>query len=62
MVRVIPFKAFRYDKEKVGDISKVVTPPYDIIKGKKVDEFQALSEYSVSWIIKNKPEEGDTDK
>jgi uncharacterized protein (DUF1015 family) len=62
MVRVIPFKAFRYDKEKVGNISKVVAPPYDIIKGKKVDELQALSEYNVSWIIKNKPEEGDTDQ
>ncbi|MHA2069320.1 MAG: DUF1015 family protein, partial [Candidatus Thorarchaeota archaeon] len=60
LVRVIPFKAFRYDKEKVGDISKVVTPPYDIIKGKKVDELQALSEFSVSWIIKNKPQERDT--
>jgi uncharacterized protein (DUF1015 family) len=59
-VRVIPFKAFRYDKARVGAISKVVTPPYDIIKGKKVDELQSLSEYSVSWIIKNKPEEGDT--
>ncbi len=60
LVRVVPFKAFRYEKSKVGDISKVVTPPYDIIKGKKVDELQALSEYSVSWIIKNKPQDGDT--
>jgi uncharacterized protein (DUF1015 family) len=60
LVRVIPFKAFRYDKTKVGAISKVVTPPYDIIKGRKVDELQSLSEYSVSWIIKNKPKEDDS--
>ena len=60
LVRVIPFRAFRYDESKIGDISKVVTPPYDIIKGKKVDELQALSEYNISWIIKNKPDEGDT--
>ncbi|MHA2140546.1 MAG: DUF1015 domain-containing protein [Candidatus Thorarchaeota archaeon] len=59
-MRVIPFKAFRYDKERVEDVSKVVTPPYDIIKGMKVDELQALSEFSISWIIKNKPQEGDT--
>ncbi|MHA2119441.1 MAG: DUF1015 domain-containing protein [Candidatus Thorarchaeota archaeon] len=59
-MRVIPFKAFRYDKSRVGAIGKVVTPPYDIIKGKIVDELQSLSEYSISWIIKNKPEDGDT--
>ncbi|MFX1368243.1 MAG: DUF1015 domain-containing protein [Promethearchaeota archaeon] len=60
MVRVIPFRAYRYDKNKVGDYSKVVTPPYDIIKGKKVDELQGMSPYSISWIIKNKPEDTDT--
>jgi uncharacterized protein (DUF1015 family) len=60
MVRVIPFKAYRYDKEKVGNYTKVVTPPYDIIKGKKVDELQSMSAYSISWIIKNKPEDSDS--
>ncbi|MHA2378512.1 MAG: DUF1015 domain-containing protein [Candidatus Thorarchaeota archaeon] len=60
MVRVIPFRAFRYDQSKVGDLGKVVAPPYDIIKGKKVDELQSLSEYSISWVIKNKPQDGDT--
>ncbi|MHA1960783.1 MAG: DUF1015 domain-containing protein [Candidatus Thorarchaeota archaeon] len=61
MVRVIPFKAYRYDESKVGDLSKTVAPPYDIIKGKKVDELQSLSEYNISWIIKNKPSDGDTE-
>lgn len=60
MVRVKPFRAFRYDESKVGDLSKVVTPPYDIIKGAKVDELQGLSEHNIAWIIKNKPEEDDT--
>ena len=59
MVRVKPFKAFRYDENKVGDISKVVTPPYDIIKGAKVDELQGLSEHNIAWIIKNKPRDDD---
>ncbi|MFW9847487.1 MAG: DUF1015 family protein, partial [Candidatus Thorarchaeota archaeon] len=59
-MRVVPFKAFRYDLSKISDVSKVVTPPYDIIRGKKVDELQALSEYSISWIIKSKPHDGDT--
>ncbi len=60
MVRVIPFKAYRYDKTKVQDLAQVVTPPYDVMKGEKVDEFQGRSEHSIAWIIKNKPEEGDT--
>ena len=59
MVQVKPFKAFRYDESKVGDLSKVVTPPYDIIKGAKVDELQGLSEYNIAWIIKNKPKDDD---
>ncbi|MGY5874430.1 MAG: DUF1015 domain-containing protein [Candidatus Thorarchaeota archaeon] len=59
MVRVVPFRAFRYNEEKVGDLSKVVSPPYDIIKGKKVDNFQSRSKYNIVWIIKNKPEEKD---
>ncbi|TXT55112.1 MAG: hypothetical protein BAJATHORv1_40021 [Candidatus Thorarchaeota archaeon] len=61
MVRVIPFKAYRYNKDKISDMSKVVSPPYDIIKGKKVDKLQSLSQYNISWIIKNKPQDDDTD-
>ena len=60
VVRVKPFRAYRYDKSKVGNISNVVTPPYDIIKGAKVDELQRKSEYNIAWIIKNKPEDDDT--
>ena len=60
MVRVIPFRAFRFDESRVGPLWKVVAPPYDIIKGTKVDELQSLSEYSISWIIKNKPQDDDT--
>jgi uncharacterized protein (DUF1015 family) len=60
MVRVIPFRAFRFDESKVGPLGKVVAPPYDIIKGAKVDQLQSLSEHSISWIIKNKPKDGDT--
>ncbi|MDF1538487.1 MAG: DUF1015 domain-containing protein [Candidatus Thorarchaeota archaeon] len=62
MVRVVPFKAFRYNKEKIADISKTVAPPYDIIKGAKIDEIQSLSEYNIAWIIKNKPQENDTEE
>lgn len=61
MVRVKPFKAYRYNQEKVGDLSLLVSPPYDIIKGDKIDKLQSLSEFNITWIIKNKPEVGDTE-
>jgi uncharacterized protein (DUF1015 family) len=58
---VVPFKAYRYNKEKVDDISKVVAPPYDIIKGKKVDQIQSLSDSNIAWVIKNKPQDDDSE-
>ncbi len=61
MVRVIPFKAYRYNVAKAGDLSKLVSPPYDIIKGEKIDRLQSMSKYNIAWIIKNKPREGDTE-
>ncbi len=60
MVRIRPFRAYRYNQAKAGNLSRLVTPPYDIIKGDMVDMFQSLSEYNIAWIIKNKPEEDDT--
>jgi uncharacterized protein (DUF1015 family) len=62
MVRVIPFKAYRYNKDKIDDQSVVVSPPYDVIKGKKLDAVQDLSPFNISWITKNKPLDGDADE
>ena len=61
MVRVVPFKAYRYDEKKVGDTSKMVAPPYDVIKGKKLEMVHSLSDKNISHITKNLPREGDTD-
>ncbi len=61
MVRVIPFQGYRYNKKKIGEMSNVVSPPYDIIKGKKVDNLQAKSDYNIAWVIKNKPQKGDSE-
>jgi len=61
MVKVVPFKAHRYNKEKVENLSNVVSPPYDVIEGEKVDNLQNKSEYNIAWVIKNKPREDDTE-
>ena len=60
MVNIKPFKAYRFDETVAGNLSDIVTPPYDIIKGAMIDRFQSLSEYNMAWIIKNKPQEGDS--
>ena len=31
MTKIIPFKALRYNQEKINDVSRVVCPPYDVI-------------------------------
>jgi len=60
MVSIKPFKAYRFDETVAGNLSNIVTPPYDIIKGEMIDRFQSLSEYNMAWIIKNKSQEGDS--
>ena len=62
MVRVVPFKAYRYDEKAVGDTSKVVAPPYDVMKGEKLDRVQALSDKNIAHVTKNLPRKDDTDE
>ena len=52
MVRVLPFKGYRYDPEVIEDFREVVSPPYDVIKGKLVDLLHNRSPYNISHIIK----------
>jgi len=46
MAKVIPFKGLRYNVDKVGDISNVTTPPYDIISKAEQEDFYTLSPYN----------------
>lgn len=39
MPRIRPFRGLYYSKEKVGDLSQVVTPPYDVISPERKEEF-----------------------
>ena len=38
MVDVSPFRGWRYDVSQVGDLSDVITPPYDVIDSKFQDQ------------------------
>jgi len=59
MAIIKPFRAIRYNQDKIGDINDVISQPYDRVRYGLQDEYYALSEYNVTRIIKGK--EFDTD-
>jgi len=60
MVRVLPFKAYRYNAGRISDFKDVISPPYDVIKGELVERLHSRSPYNISHIIKG--ERRDTDE
>ena len=44
--KILPFRAFYYNASKVGDLSRVVTPPYDVISPEMQKEFYQRSDYN----------------
>ncbi len=46
MKKVLPFKGWRYNPEKV-DISKVVSPPYDVVSQEELTFYKSLSPYNI---------------
>lgn len=46
MARVHPFPGLRYDVQKVGSLSRVVSPPYDVITPKEAELLLARSPYN----------------
>lgn len=48
MTLIKPFKAVHYNQEAIGDLSKVVCPPYDVIS--KEDQARYLSSHPYSFI------------
>jgi len=59
MAKVFPFRGVRYDVSVAGDLSKVVTQPYDKIDAAVMDKYYALSEYNFTRVIKAKEKPGD---
>ena len=57
MTEIRPFKAVRYNSEKIKNISKVVCPPYDVISKEQQDAYYKSSEYNFIRILlgKDKP-------
>lgn len=51
MIEILPFKGILYNEEKVGDLGRVVTPPYDVIDERWQREFYQMSEYNSIRLI-----------
>ena len=47
MAVIAPFKGILYEKEKVGDFSKVVAPPYDVISPEGQERLYQKSNYNI---------------
>src|SRR5215510_3180651 len=54
MADVQAFRAFRYDLGRVGALSDVVAPPYDVIDPALQDTLYTRSPYNVIRLILNK--------
>lgn len=59
MTTVLPFKGLRYNPEKIKDISKVITPPYDVISEKERDNYYQLHPDNIIRLILSKDLPGD---
>ncbi|HIQ02260.1 MAG TPA: DUF1015 domain-containing protein [Anaerolineales bacterium] len=61
MAIVRPFRGLRYNVEKVGDLSKVITQPYDRIHEPQQARYYELSPYNFARIIRGKQTPADSD-
>jgi uncharacterized protein (DUF1015 family) len=59
MVEVCPFRGWRYDVAQVGDLSDVITPPYDVIDDKQQDALFKKHPCNFIRLELNRPEPGD---
>ncbi|GAX61808.1 hypothetical protein SCALIN_C28_0010 [Candidatus Scalindua japonica] len=59
MATVLPFKGLRYNPDKIEDISKVITPPYDVISENERDDYYKLHPNNIIRLILSKELPGD---
>lgn len=58
---IAPFAGLRYDLQRVGSLSNVIAPPYDVIDPALQDRLYALHPANVVRVILNRPEPGDNE-
>ena len=58
---VIPFRGLRYNIEKVGDVTDVIAPPYDVIKPEERIELEERHAANIIRLILSQSRDNDTD-
>src|SRR3954470_18562600 len=61
MPEVRPFRGVRYDVAQVGDLSKGVAPPYDVVDSGLQERLYQASPNNIIRLELNRPEPGDSD-
>ena len=51
MVAADPFRGLRFDSAVVGDLGRVIAPPYDVITPQARDAYEAMSPYNMVRLI-----------
>ena len=60
MAEIVPFCALHYNPKKVGDLSRVVTQPYDKITAEMQARYYGLSPYNLARVIRGRQTAEDT--
>ena len=60
MAEILPFRALRYNPEKVGDLGQVVTQPYDKITPEMQERYYASHPHNLVRIIRGRQHPHDT--
>lgn len=59
MINIKPFKALFYNQEKLGDLSALTCPPYDVISASQQDYYYKLNPYNFIHLILRKEVPGE---
>lgn len=59
MPEIIPFHGLRFDEKVVGELAKVICPPYDVISPALQDELHGRSPYNIVRVELGKDQPGD---
>src|SRR3990167_3175612 len=60
MPSIRPFAALRYDPARVGDLSRLIAPPYDVIDAQEQARLYAASPHNVVRLILGTQSSADT--
>ena len=62
MTEIMPFRGILYNREKIKDIKKVVTPPYDVIAPDEQERYYNKHENNIIRLILPRRHASDTDE